>query len=234
MANQSQSYLTPDRAGIDTCLADVVIKDRHVSDWIPAFLKQLQLEIDVVPSFAEALAESMITAEMLCSPATADRCLHQVILLHTFRQLPEKGLCRKNLTDLYSRYKLLLLAHSPVHYRKAGTLLGNMPGRIEEKDVQVIREKLYRILCEGLLCLSRRKRHVNALMHIQGYFKRQLDSVEKRILSRTIDQYGQGTLPLSAPVTLLRHYLSRYPDDYLQVQLYLHPYNENYGLRNYL
>jgi uncharacterized protein YbgA (DUF1722 family)/uncharacterized protein YbbK (DUF523 family) len=171
----------------------------------------------------------VIEAEMLNSPEMADRFLHRVMLVEAFRELPEHELCKRDLTEMYARYKLLLMAYSPAHYRLAGKLLGNMAG-----DLQKVKKELFNIIYDGFDCLSHRKRQTNALMHIQGYFKQFLSKDEKQELSQVIDKYYRGIFPLSVPLALLSHHLLKFPNKYLQSQRFFNPYNENYGLRNFL
>ncbi|HGV4225485.1 TPA: DUF1722 domain-containing protein, partial [Escherichia coli] len=52
-----------------------------------------------------------------------------------------------------------------------------------------------------------------------------------RLLSEVILNYRFGTLPLLAPLTLLKHYLGEYPNDYLLTQNYFDPYPEELALR---
>lgn len=68
-------------------------------------------------------------------------------------------------------------------------------------------------------------------MHIQGYFKKWLSSQEKQELRRVIDEYREGVLPLLSPITLLKHYLTLYPDAYLQQQKFLAPHPQDLRLR---
>ncbi len=63
--------------------------------------------------------------------------------------------------------------------------------------------------------------HTNVLMHIQGYFRDQLNSRQRGELREVILNYRAGLLPILAPLTLLKHYLAEYPDRYLQAQNYL-------------
>ncbi len=52
-------------------------------------------------------------------------------------------------------------------------------------------------------------------------------------LLATIDAYRRGELPvLVVPITLLRHYLRRHPDPYMERQHYLHPHPDELSLRN--
>ncbi len=184
--------------------------------------------------FTRILLEEMmipvIEAEMLNSPEMADRFLLRVMLADAFYQLPETGLRKQDLTNFYAEYKLLLMAYSPAHYREAGKLLGDLQSR----DLQAVKKELYAIMFAGFAVLSSRERHTNALMHVQGYFKKFLQSHEKKELSQVIGNYHQGKLPLSVPMTLLKHHLLIHPNAYLSQQKYFMPYSDDYGLRNHL
>jgi uncharacterized protein YbgA (DUF1722 family)/uncharacterized protein YbbK (DUF523 family) len=183
--------------------------------------------------FSELLQRELmipvIEVEMLNSPVLADRFLHRVMLADAFQQLPKEGITKAHLTGFYARYKLLLMAYSPQHYRMAGKLLGDMQGELDD-----IKQQLYKIMFEGFAALSSPGRQTNALMHVQGYFKRYLDGAEKQELSRVIDRYQHGKIPLSVPVTLLEHHLLKHPNQYLEMQNYFKPYSDDYGLRNHL
>lgn len=76
-----------------------------------------------------------------------------------------------------------------------------------------------------------RSNHTNVLMHVQGYFRRELTSAQRRELANLIDHYRQGLQPLLAPITLLKHYMAEYPHPWLAEQRYFAPYPEALRLR---
>ncbi len=76
-----------------------------------------------------------------------------------------------------------------------------------------------------------RRNHTNVLMHVQGYFRKQLNARQREELSSLIERYRQGTQPLLAPVTLLKHYMAEFPDAYLAGQRYFDPWPETLRLR---
>ncbi len=94
-----------------------------------------------------------------------------------------------------------------------------MNGEDLEAFFEVYREKLMAILKQP----ASRKNHTNVLMHIQGYFRDQLNSRQRGELREVILNYRAGLLPILAPLTLLKHYLAEYPDRYLQAQNYFDP-----------
>jgi uncharacterized protein YbgA (DUF1722 family) len=66
-----------------------------------------------------------------------------------------------------------------------------------------------------------------------GYFKKSLSPAEKEELLGLIMQYHDRLVPLNVPLTLIRHYVGRYGQDYLQQQVYLAPHPGELLLRNH-
>ncbi|MNR98300.1 hypothetical protein D3C71_1128230 [compost metagenome] len=89
------------------------------------------------------------------------------------------------------------------------------------------RDKLMAIMKQP----ASRKNHTNVLMHIQGYFREQLNARQRLELREVILNYRAGQLPILAPLTLLKHYLAEHPDNYLLTQNYFDPYPQDLGLR---
>ncbi len=85
--------------------------------------------------------------------------------------------------------------------------------------------------------LGTRGKHVNArsVQHLMGYLKNELPADDKQELLGVIEEYRQGMVPLFVPMTLLKHHLSRYPvPDWVNQQVYLHPYPKELMLRNHV
>jgi uncharacterized protein YbgA (DUF1722 family) len=68
-----------------------------------------------------------------------------------------------------------------------------------------------------------RRSHANVLQHLAGYVSDQLDSDERGELTKMFDQHRRGMLPLTGPVTLIRHYVRKFQVPYLLDQVYLTP-----------
>ena len=64
-----------------------------------------------------------------------------------------------------------------------------------------------------------RKRHVNALQHMAGFFKKTLTSDERQELAEVITDFARGLVPLVVPLTLIRNHVSRADVDYLEDRL---------------
>ncbi|ACS84938.1 YbgA family protein [Musicola paradisiaca] len=164
----------------------------------------------------------------LHDPVLRENFIERVYALHELQQLWRQGVSRGALMVFHSRYKLLLLAHSQPEYRELGRFVASMDQwNSLEAFAAEYRLRLMRLLAHP----ASRRNHTNVLMHIQGYFRRHLSARQRQALSDLIDRYRRGTQPLLAPMTLLRHYLSEYPDAYLLEQRYFDPYPEALRLR---
>lgn len=164
----------------------------------------------------------------LQDPAIRENFVERLYTLFELNNLREKGLTRGGLIGFHSRYKLLLLAHSQPQYRELGRFVAGIENSdsLDEFFIEY-RQRLMSLLTHQ----ATRRNHTNVLMHVQGYFRRQLSSRQRQELSGLIDSYRQGTQPLLAPITLLKHYMAEYPDQYLAQQRYFEPYPEALRLR---
>ncbi|TKB57377.1 YbgA family protein [Ferrimonas aestuarii] len=150
----------------------------------------------------------------------------RIFAYHQWHQLMEAGVTKDALFNYHGKHKYLLMAHCPQRYRELGSLLGSSTDPIEQ-----IAEQYISGFMGALKQHATRKAHSNVLQHIQGYLKKQLSSDERQSMANCIDSYRVGKLPLLAPIALLKHYLTLYPNDYLLKQVYLNPHPEEMQLR---
>lgn len=163
----------------------------------------------------------------LNDPVLRENFITRVFCLDDFYRCLGDEPSAGKVVEFHSRYKLSLMAHHPLSYRALGRLVANVS---HYQTDEFIRE--YRLgLMQALSHRASRKNHTNVLMHLQGYFKRALDRRQKAELAQLIHDYRRGTLPLLAPLTLIKHYLSMYPDAYLSKQRYLDPHPQELKLR---
>ncbi|WP_368928575.1 YbgA family protein [Mixta calida] len=152
----------------------------------------------------------------------------RVYALHEFNQLWTEGLTAHGLMAFHTRYKLLLLAHSQQEYRQLGPFVASMH-TFDSLDAYATeyRNRLMHLMSHR----ASRRNHTNVLMHVQGYFRRQLTSAQRQELASLIDRYRQGLQPLLAPITLIKHYMKEYPHEWLSQQRYFEPWPEALRLR---
>lgn len=163
----------------------------------------------------------------LHDPFLKENFISRIYALKDFYDSMDGKPTPRKIVEFHSRYKLTLMAHHPASYRSLGRLVAN----IKNYDAETFYLEYRTAFMNALKHRASRKNNTNVLMHLQGYFKRDLDKGQKKELADTIHDYRQGLLPLLAPLTLIKHYLSTFPDAYLQQQKFLDPYPQELRLR---
>lgn len=165
----------------------------------------------------------------LNDPVLRENFLTRVFVYASWQQLLGEGLSRDRLLAFHARYKYLLMAHSPAHYKSLGNLLGGMA---KGEDLDALGSGYFSALMSGLKKCATRGTHTNVLQHISGYLKQAISADDKQEMQTVIGQYRQGIVPLVVPLTLLKHHFRLHPDRYIAQQAYLQPHPENLSLRN--
>ncbi|WP_298441767.1 DUF523 and DUF1722 domain-containing protein [uncultured Ferrimonas sp.] len=150
----------------------------------------------------------------------------RVLIYHQAKALLQKP-SQRALLHFHQKHKLLLLAHNEPIYRQLGPLVATeFEGSDSDKALQYVTQMM-----AALAKPATRRGHTNVLQHIQGYFKKDLEPSEKQHLQDTILAYHSGQLPLMAPMTVVKHILSKYPKPYISDQSYLEPTPVQLALR---
>jgi uncharacterized protein YbgA (DUF1722 family)/uncharacterized protein YbbK (DUF523 family) len=166
----------------------------------------------------------------LNSPALRENFIERIFVMHRWLQMTRRGFTLGRLVDFHTRHKLLVMAHSVVHYRSLGRLVAEA-GRMRPEKLQLA---YLTGLMQALRLEATAKKQSNVLSHIMGYFKRLLSPDEKQELLELLDAYAREMVPLIVPVTLLNHYVRKYREAYLAGQWYLHPHPAELRLRNHV
>ena len=119
--------------------------------------------------------------------------------------------------EFYTAHKYLLLAHHQEKTRALGRLLADAKTMSDDELVFEVRGRIMDILSRP----ATRKDRTNALMHSAGHLSEFLDKREKAELKDLIEEYRLGHKPLSAVLTLLRHFLPRSPHSFIHSQVLL-------------
>ncbi|MCJ2376170.1 DUF1722 domain-containing protein [Vibrio sp. ZSDZ34] len=196
-----------------------VYTEKHATtDGIGIYTRQLMKKMPWLPIEEDG---------RLNDPVLKENFVARVFALNDFYQSMDGSPSAGKIVAFHSRYKLVLMANHPESYKSLGSLVAKQH-LLEPEDFAY----QYRTgFMNALKNRSSRKTTTNVLMHIQGYFKRDLTASEKSELARVIDDYRTGLLPILAPLTLLKHYLEKYPNDYLHQQKFLQPHPEELRLR---
>lgn len=155
------------------------------------------------------------------TPVEEDGRLHDPVLRENFieRIFTCRRWCEamegKNKTrallDFHTKNKLLIMSHSPKHLQR----MGHLAAKVKELPSKDIMGQYRVLLMEAMSLNATPSKNANVLMHMMGYFKKEIAAAEKQELLELIDEYRRGIIPLIVPVTLINHYVRKYSPPYL-------------------
>jgi uncharacterized protein YbgA (DUF1722 family) len=145
--------------------------------------------------------------------------LTRIFTLARFRSIRDSGQM-KDIVSFQASNKLLLMAYNQTELRALGRIVANPEKRPIGKLLDEYEEHL-------LLALARPARYtsdINVLMHALGYFSKKLGQEEKAFFLDTLEQYRNEKIPLSACLSVVRSWIARFGEPYLEMQSYFEPY----------
>jgi len=185
--------------------------------------------------FAEALIARLPNLPVeeegrLCDPRLRENWVERIFAYRRLRDLWLKRWTIGDLVAFHTAHKLALMAHTPSAYQS----LGRLVARARSLPREPLRSQYETEFMAALAKPATPGRQANVLLHITGYFKKQLDGASKRELLGAIEDYRQGLVPLVVPLTLVAHYVRLFDIAYLKGQTYLHPHPKELALRNHV
>lgn len=165
----------------------------------------------------------------LHDPGLRENFIERVFVYWRWREFIKRGGLIRDLVSFHTEHKLLILSHSPRHL----IILGQLIAKTRQNRPEDLNKKYINLLMEGLRLIATVKKNTNVLLHIAGYFKKQLSPDDKKELLELIGNYHQGYVPLIVPVVLVKHYVRKFNEPYLQKQYYLNPHPLELMLRNH-
>jgi uncharacterized protein YbgA (DUF1722 family)/uncharacterized protein YbbK (DUF523 family) len=166
----------------------------------------------------------------LHDPAIRENFIERIFTLKRWRDSIKKKRSLGNLVNFHTNHKLLILSHSQKHYR----LMGKLVAGGKKMPAPELYDQYERLLMEALALKTTNQKNSNVLQHLMGYFKKQLSADEKQELLEVFGQYRQGFVPLIVPLTLINHYVRKYDQPYLKMQMYLNPHPVELKLRTHV
>lgn len=166
----------------------------------------------------------------LNDPVLRENFLERVFAYRRWRDLLALGLTPGRLVAFHTAHKLLILAHSPDHYRRMGRLVAQARAVPRAQ----LRDEYARMFMEGLAVHASVGRQLNVLQHMAGYLREGMDAGSRAELQQVLQDYSARLVPLIVPVILLRHHARAQDQAYLLGQIYLHPHPKELMLRNHV
>ncbi|MDJ0855666.1 MAG: DUF523 and DUF1722 domain-containing protein [Desulfobacterales bacterium] len=166
----------------------------------------------------------------LRNPLIRENFIEQVFTLRRWRENRKRRSCVGNVVDFHSQNKLVLMAHSPKLLKQMGAMTAQGKGM----GCSLLYLEYEKLLLEALRLKTTVKKHYNVMLHMLGYFRKNLTADEKQELLEVMGHYKEQLVPLVVPLTLFRHYVRKYDQPYLEQQSYLNPHPVELKLRNHV
>lgn len=166
----------------------------------------------------------------LSDPRLRENFIERVFAYWRLRGMFADAWTIADLVRFHTAHKLILMAHSPDAYQQ----LGRLVARAKSLTKSDLERRYTAAFMAALSVVATRRRHVNALQHMAGYFKDRLDRDSKAELLSAIEDYRRELVPLIVPMTLIRHHVRAQQVEYLAGQLYLEPHPKELMLRNHV
>ncbi|KYC45927.1 MAG: hypothetical protein APG12_00538 [Candidatus Methanofastidiosum methylothiophilum] len=145
--------------------------------------------------------------------------LTKVYALRKFREV-KNSMLKKDLVEYQSYNKLLFGAYSQKETKELGRIVANMDKYPLEKIFQNYEGHLYALFSKPPKCSP----NINILLHGFGYISKNLNKKEKEFFFETIDKYRAGKVSLSVPTNILKSWVLRFDEKYLENQSFFEPY----------
>lgn len=127
-----------------------------------------------------------------------------------FQKVEEKKSVNE-LIKFQSKYKYLLMSYSP-HKQK---LLGKIVGNTNNSNLESSLKEYKKELANTLKITPRYMRNVNMLLHLFGYFSKDLSKEEKVFFLDNLEKYQNKKVPFSVPLTIIKSWAIRFNNEYL-------------------
>jgi uncharacterized protein YbgA (DUF1722 family) len=185
---------------------------------------------DVFTLFARGLQKSnpflpLEDYSRLHNPLLRESFVLRVFAYADWLNLQSNSLSLHRLIGFYVRYKYLVMSRDVNVYRQIGQLLANYG----DKKILLLVDQLMRYLMQALAKPATRAGQVNALEHIRGYLKRDLQKHEKEEISCVIELFREGYVSFDVPMTVLQHHFHHHPNTYIGEQLFMRRLDKTHG-----
>ena len=117
----------------------------------------------------------------------------------------------KKIYEYHAKHKYLFMSYN----QSLTTKMGRVAANNSSDQFDQVRRRYYEYL---LLMFKKRARHtsnINMLMHVMGYFKRDVSSKEKEHFLSLLEAYREKKVPLSGLTGILFSWATRFNNQYL-------------------
>ncbi len=145
---------------------------------------------------------------------------HFLRSVFAFKRFHELNGSIASLQDFHARYKFVLMEYNQDAMRRLGKIAANS----QNHDPLDAYSQYQTLFFSTLKKLPTIKNRVNSFSHLLGFFKDELDPVEKKMFLDLVHDYASGILPYAVPFKMIGFFIQKYKHYYLLNHYYLDPY----------
>lgn len=134
----------------------------------------------------------------------------------------KKSVAMRQVVRFHTENKLLLMAYSQKELRIMGKIVANP----QKKPVREVIEDYEQHLLLALSRMPKYTSYINVMMHVLGFFSEGLSHEEKAFFLDALEKYRAGKSTLSSDIILLKSWIVRFREPYLNTQTFFDPYPE--------
>ena len=151
--------------------------------------------------------------------------LERVYAHFRFHKIKKRSV--NSLLKFHASYKFSIMARGSQYPSE----LGRLAASANNANIEQVYKDYFHRFMQIMKIQATRKKHINTMQHIMGYYKKELDSVSKHEILEIFDSYKTFEVPLSTPMAILNLFQKKYQNEYLKSQYYLNPYPKSLALR---
>lgn len=149
--------------------------------------------------------------------------LTKIFTYAEFRNIKNQPVLQiKQLINFHSKNKYLFMAYNQSALKELGWIVASHKKLPIEEIYQSYEVQLHRLFARK----PRDQSNINVCQHIAGYFKQELSDKEKKFFTEMLDKYRNNKVPLSSLTSVLKSWVIRFDNEYLNNQTYFQPYPE--------
>ncbi len=140
--------------------------------------------------------------------------------IFTLAEFDESVKTVNDLVKFHTKHKYAMMSYQPLKMTELGQIVAKSNKKTQRNDIEDYKKSLYRLLSETTSI----GRNVNTLSHLYGYFKDNLNDLEKEHYFTTLKLYKNQQIPFSVPISIINSWALRFKNDYLLNQSILNPF----------
>ncbi len=140
--------------------------------------------------------------------------------IFTLAEYDESVRTVNDLVKFHTKHKYAMMSYQPLRMTELGQIVSKSSKRTQSDDIQEYKESLYQLLSETTSI----GRNINTLSHLYGYFKDDLNELEKEHYFTTLELYKNLQIPFSVPISIIYSWALRFKNVYLLNQSILNPF----------